>query len=129
MNESQVQVQSHAPNFFGWWLIDQPLHWWNLSRKITHSVLVYFSIPILLKTLFAPWKRDVHMPVNASLDIILKTMADNLISRGIGFIVRFFTILIGLFATVAVFIATILIMLFWLLLPVVIGLILYWGWK
>lgn len=127
MEDSRVQSQKKLPNFFGWWLVDQPIQSWSLTVKITHSVLIFFSIPVLLKTLFAPWKRDIYTPKNASLDIVFKTVVDNFISRLIGFIVRFFTIIVGLLATGACFIALLAVMIFWLCVPVIILFILYKG--
>lgn len=127
MEDSRVQSQKKLPNFFGWWLVDQPIQLWGLTAKITHSVLIFFSIPVLIRTLFAPWKRDIYTPKNASLDIIFKTIIDNFISRLIGFIVRFFTIIVGLVATGVCFIVLIAMMIFWLCAPVIILFILYKG--
>jgi len=122
-------AQPTTTNFFGWWLIDQPIYLWNLTVKISYHVLIYFSIPTLLRTLFAPWKRDVYVPVNASLDLVIKTIFDNLISRAVGFVVRFFTIIIGLLATIISFCLMVVILFFWLCLPVIAALIIYWGLK
>ena len=127
MNQNEQPVQQGVPNFFGWWIVDQPVFYWNLAVKASRRMLVFFSVSELIKTLFAPWKRDVYTPVNASLDIIFKSFIDNVISRIVGFVMRSVTIFVGLLATIITFIAILIILLFWLLLPFIIVAIVVWG--
>jgi hypothetical protein len=65
----------------GWQQIMQ-----NVTLKI-RSVSRVFSVSILVKTLFAPWRR-ITAPPGASLDAKMQALRDNLIGRFIGFTVR-----------------------------------------
>lgn len=76
-----------------------------------------FSLNILLRTLFAPWKRVVTDP-GASLDAKLRAFGDNLVSRAVGFTVRLFVLLAAAVSFVAIIIASIIELVAWPLLPI-----------
>ena len=79
--------------------------------------LDYFSIPILLKTLFAPWKRDVLSTQNLSLNEKMRMGVFNLMSRLIGAVIRLFTIFFGLILTLLLLIFGIIVIIIWAFLP------------
>jgi len=80
--------------------------------------LNYFSIPLLLKTLFAPWKRDItRKPRGLDFKKLFEYVAFNTISRGLGFLVRFFTIIVGIIFFFLVLILGLLFFIIWLCLP------------
>ncbi|AKM81965.1 TPA: hypothetical protein DD449_05400 [Candidatus Berkelbacteria bacterium] len=106
--------------YFSWWYYDEPLYLWRSIKIITKKFLSSFSIAVLLRTLFDPWKKDVVYLENASLDARFKAMVDNLFSRCIGFVVRIFTILIGLALTTIVFVLLTIGFIVWLLMPAII---------
>jgi hypothetical protein len=76
------------------------LQWWygpgwrdaglRLSGKVRETYL-WFSIPILLRTLFAPWRR-ITTPSGGSLEMRFRASIDNLLSRVIGMTVRLLAI-------------------------------------
>ena len=78
-----------------------------------------FSISTLLRTLFAPWRRIVSYP-GASLDDKLRAMLDNLVSRGVGFVVRLFVLLAVAVLAVVIIIVDVVQIVAWPLVPLLI---------
>ena len=79
---------------FGWWYTGGLK--WVVARagKRLNAVHRMFSVGILLRTLFAPWKQIVGTPNNnQTLDDKFRMKLDNLISRFVGLGVRTLTLL------------------------------------
>lgn len=77
------------------------------------------SVPILLRTLFSPWKQTINIAgPNTPIQVRLQWWVGNQISRFIGFIIRIIVLLIAgiVLGTTAIF-ATIL-LLSWFFIPV-----------
>lgn len=77
---------------FSWWY---GRGWRDVARgtrTMVTGVSQMFSVPILIRTLFAPWKRIVTYP-GASLEAKLQAFGDNLVSRAVGFVVRLLVLL------------------------------------
>lgn len=90
-----------AVEFFRWWYgPGWALAFNRMSHKL-HGIVQIFSVNILLRTLFAPWRRIITYP-GASLDAHFRAMIDNLVSRFIGFLVRI-TVLFSAAITALVF--------------------------
>ena len=87
----------------------------NIGRMLS-GVSRLFAIPILLRTLFAPWKRIVSLP-GASLEAKMRAYGDNLVSRAVGFTVRFFVLITALLTSAAVAVAGVLGFVLWPLVP------------
>jgi len=105
--------------FFIWYLVDVPRQilsaWWNFLK----FGLQYFSIPILLKTLFAPW-RKYQWSYGEGFDLqrFAEALATNIISRTLGAIVRAIFIALGLLAEVLILIAGLIVLVGWFVLPI-----------
>ncbi len=100
--------------------------------KIWHNFIIfvreYYSIPLLLKTLVSPWKRDItRRPRGLDIKKLLEVLAFNLISRGLGFIIRLFTIIIGLICLISVIVLGFLALIIWLILPLVLAFLIIIG--
>ena len=73
--------------FIQWWYGPG---WRDAATQLTtrlRTTLMSFSVPILLRTMFAPWRRITTDP-GKSLQDKLRAMVDNAVSRLVGFMVR-----------------------------------------
>ena len=87
----------------------------------------HFSVGLLLRTLFNPFRHISASYVDLPLPVKLRAFFDRLISRIIGAVVRTLVIFIGIIAIAIVVIFELIGVLAWLVLPVlpVIGFILW----
>jgi hypothetical protein len=76
---------------FKWWYGSGWLEAWHSVPRSVKKVGLEFSIPVLLSNLFAPWKQIVALS-GKSIDEKFRAGLDNIISRSIGFFVRFLTL-------------------------------------
>lgn len=105
--------------YFYWWYAEEPAYLWRAINITTKKIFYSFSVSLLLRTLFDPWKRDA-VTTEGSLQTVYQVWLNNLVSRFVGFMVRFLTILVGLFLTILFFMVAILFFLAWLILPIII---------
>ncbi len=92
---------------------------WVLKGAVrqTHNINAAFSVGILLRTLFAPWKQIQSV---ASFQNFLQTAVDNMISRLIGATVRSGMLLVAATATLLTMAGGVLVFLAWPLVPLLI---------
>ncbi len=115
---------------FGFWFF-----WYRIVPReiIFYFKILYFklldsfSVPIILKTFFAPWKRDEIYVKNAPLNIRFYVWAMNQISRLIGVILRS-SVLVGFVIALALWgIGLVSVLCFWLFYPVIVLVLLVAG--
>lgn len=89
--------------------------WLSTLRGVSH----YFSLTLLLKTLFSPWKRLVVIDKTPGFNFQKKFEAFtfNLISRGIGFVVRLTLFWVGLVFIFFSFFGGAAGLIFWIVIP------------
>ena len=105
--------------FVLWWFEYVPIKIIYISKKLIGKAYNFFSIPILLKSLLAPWKKDEVDTSNMALDDKLRVWMMNLMSRLIGAVVRSGTIFFGLVAIIATVIGAALSLILFLAAPAV----------
>lgn len=80
------------------------LSWWygagwrqrvHVAQGRIEGIYDYFSIDLLLRTLFSPFRQISAGSVRGPIGVQLRAWFDQLISRTIGFIVRSLMIIIG----------------------------------
>ena len=109
-----------------WRFIEIPMEIINGWRSIVKFYSYYFSIPLLLKTLFSPWRQNIwSYEGKFELTKYLETLTSNIASRFIGFIMRLGLIIIGLLAEFLASCLGIIILALWLIAPyiLIVGLI------
>lgn len=91
--------------------------WLSYFDWINH----YFSVPLLITTLFAPWKRLIVADKSPGFNLtkFVEKITFNIISRGIGAIVRLSLFLVGLVLIVFIYLLGVLGLFIWLVLPLV----------
>lgn len=106
-------------SFFSWWYGPGWKQVFTSLGPRLKGVLNGFSVTQLLRTIAQPWRRIITYP-GASLDAKVKAWGDNLVSRAIGFTVRFSVLLVALLALIATTVLTIIEVIIWPLLPLAI---------
>ena len=104
-------------SFFSWWYTTG---WGQLGQRALVSVvsaLDFFSVGMLLRSLFAPFRQISVGHVQGSLDTQLRAWADRQISRGIGAMVRLAVIIFGLLATLLMMAVAAALLVLWPLVP------------
>lgn len=78
-----------------WWYSGGWKWRFRLYRERIARTLDYFSIGLLLRTIFAPFRQDSVGRVSGPLGVQFRAFLDRLISRGMGAIVRGTIVVIG----------------------------------
>ncbi len=104
---------------FQWWYGEG----WRLNRRANYLGLIrtadFFSIGLLFKTLFKPYKQISAGGVNGPLPVRLRAFADRSFSRVFGAVIRLIFILIGIVVLLIRLIWSLISVLSWGLLPLV----------
>ncbi len=114
------------------------LSWWYSAgwrqrfQSAQHSiakVLDFFSIGLLLKTFFAPFRQIDTGKVSGGLDVQLKAFFNRLISRIVGAFLRFFMIVAGGVVLVLTLLFEFILLVAWAIVPLlpIVGLVLTLG--
>lgn len=84
-------------------------------------IIHFFSLPILLKTLFSPWKRLIDTDDSPGLNFqkIFRQLSFNLVSRGIGAVVRLVLFLFGILLLLPATIIGLVGCICWIVIPII----------
>ena len=106
--------------FFRWWYT---AGWLRLLVEIKRRLIRLsqtFSVSVLLRTLFKPWKQIVALrDPNATIGMRMRGLLDNLISRFVGLGVRLLTLVAGALTIVVLGVLGLLTLISWPLLPLI----------
>lgn len=104
--------------WISWQFFDAPRNILGAWKNFFKFILNYFSVGLLLKTFFSPWRR-IQVSYGKGFDIgrYLSAFSSNLIFRLLGAIVRSFLILVALLIELLIIALGIIVVLGWFLLP------------
>lgn len=105
-------------NYLRWHYFDSPKFILELIGNYLFFVGHLFSVKILLKTLFSPWRKLTADKEKHGLGGALDAVSFNLVSRFMGFVVRASTILTSLIFFFLVLLIGTFLFLFWFIIPV-----------
>lgn len=105
--------------FFTWWYSRGFVELLKRYGELLQSVWQRFSVGTLLGTLFAPWRR-ITTDTGRSMQERSRALVDNLVSRLVGFTIRFFVIITAMIAMLALTIIGAILAISWPLAPLLV---------
>ncbi len=107
--------------WFFWHFYEMPRFLFSVWNNYLKFGSNYFSVPLLLKTFFSPWRRYNWMyPKGFDIAEFFNTLVSNTFSRILGAICRIVLIIMGIIFQIFIFMAGITVILFWLFMPAII---------
>lgn len=103
---------------FQWWYGDGLLRYIRQSFLGVLRTADFFSVGLLLQTLFNPFRQISAAPVGGAISVQLSAFFDKLFSRAVGTVVRSGVIIVGILMIVLRFLWMVLGVLLWLTLPI-----------
>ena len=115
------QKQNIFVLWFFWHFYEMPKFLLGVWKNYILFALNYFSLPILLKSLFAPWRKyRWNYPKIFDIGEFFSTLISNAFSRILGALMRIVLIIVGILFQIFVIFAGLIIFLIWLLIPFII---------
>lgn len=110
---------------FSWWYGEGWRQRGEMVRERIASAMDYFSIDLLLKTYFAPFRQISAGKVDGPIGVKFRAFLDRLISRIIGAVVRTLIIGVGLVTIIFHALFGLVVLGFWAIVPLlpIVGLI------
>lgn len=106
-------------DIFGWWYTKGIRDFFIYLKAILLKLTDIFSVKLLLRTFFSPWKRDITSMEGLPLNQMLQVIVFNLVSRLIGAFIKAIILFIYLIALTVFFAVALSLVLIWLLLPII----------
>ncbi len=106
--------------YLSWYFWDVPKNILAGWRNFLKFGLNYFSLSLLLQNFFSPWRRyRMGYGRGFNLGRYFEAFTFNLMSRGIGVVLRLFFILLCLLTEIFIFLIGLIVLLGWLILPII----------
>lgn len=103
-----------------WHYYEAPKFLLGVWKNFIQFSIDYFSTPLLLKTLFSPWRRyRWSFPRGFDVAGYANVIISNIFSRLLGAICRIFLIVIGVIIQILTVILGAVVLISWILLPII----------
>jgi hypothetical protein len=106
-------------DIFGWWYRAGLRDFLIYLKAVFLKISDVFSVKLLLKTFFAPWKRDVISLQGLPLNVMLRVIMMNLVSRFIGAIIKTFVLIVYLIILAGFILVSLTLLATWIFLPII----------
>lgn len=121
-----MNLAAFLPRYFSWHYKNAYSHIYGIWLNMIRFALEFFSVGLLLKTLFSPFER-LNEEYKSGLEAKAETAFVNLMMRIVGLLVRLPVVILGLVSAAFVFFAGLVFFLLWTVLPVVFVFFLMFG--
>jgi len=106
-------------DFLGWYYSDAIVGALKIWGNYLAANMRYFSVSDLLKSLLSPWHRDeADYGRGFDLNRYMKIWSMNMVSRGVGFVVRISVVTFALAMEIMILCFGLIFLAFWILAPV-----------
>lgn len=113
-----MKIESTPLLFFRWLFIESTAHVARTWLFYIDFGLRIFSVPLLVRTFFSPWHRYWYgHPKTFDIRALFQSLFGNLMSRGIGVVLRTFFIVLGLIFELFIVVIGFVFLAVWILLP------------
>jgi hypothetical protein len=106
-------------SMFLWWYSSGLLGQFKRIKSMLARINDQFSIPLLLKTLFQPFRQISAERVDGAIEDRIRAWFDKLISRLIGGFIRTVVMIVGIVCLLLALVLSLLRIIFWILAPVI----------
>lgn len=90
---------------------------WDFNLRLMRSTRESFSLPLILRTFWSPWKRMGEGYVKGDPGSWASTFIFNSLMRIMGMLIRASIIILGLLSMLATFILSVLALCLWVIIP------------
>jgi len=116
--ETVAKKQDILIAWISWQFFEMPKFLFEVWNNYFIFASNLFSLPLLLKTFFSPWRRYIwNYPKNFDIKEFFNTLISNIISRILGAIMRIVLIAVGITFQIFIAVAGSIVFLMWILLP------------
>jgi hypothetical protein len=105
--------------FTNWYYHLIPIRLFHYLKVWLFHIYDLFSVNIIFKTFFAPWKRDIISTKNLTLNEKIRVWWMNLIARGVGAFIKTATLIGFLISFIGWLAASIIFVIGWFLFPII----------